>query len=99
MLNYVIANVQFVDKYLRANMPHIKLYMPQASFLLWLDCRELGLSHTDLVHLIQDKAGLALNSGIMFGKEGTGFMRMNIGCPRALVSRALTSFKSALAEI
>lgn len=96
MRSYVIENVNFVDEYLKNNIPQIKAYRPQASFLIWLDCRELGLSQPDLVHLFEDKAGLALNDGTMFGKEGEGFMRLNVGCPRSILSKALESLKKAI---
>lgn len=96
MRSYVIENVNFVDEYLKKNIPQIKAYRPQASFLIWLDCRELGLSQPDLVHLFEDKAGLALNDGTMFGKEGEGFMRLNVGCPRPILSKALESLKKAI---
>ena len=84
MRSYVIENVNFVDEYLKKNIPQIKVYRPQASFLVWLDCRELKLTQPELVQLFEDKAGLALNDGTMFGKEGEGFMRLNIGCPRSI---------------
>lgn len=96
MRSYVIENVNFVDEYLKKNIPQIKAYRPQASFLIWLDCRVLGLSQPDLVHLFEDKAGLALNDGTMFGKEGEGFMRLNVGCPRSILSKSLESLKKAI---
>ena len=96
MRSYVIENVNFVDEYLKKNIPQIKVYRPQASFLVWLDCRELKLSQPELVQLFEDKAGLALNDGAMFGKEGEGFMRLNIGCPRSILNKALESLKKAI---
>ena len=96
MRSYVIENVNFVDEYLKKNIPQIKVYRPQASFLVWLDCRELKLAQPELVQLFEDKAGLALNDGTMFGKEGEGFMRLNIGCPRSILNQALESLKKAI---
>lgn len=96
MRSYVIENVNFVDEYLKKNIPLIKVYRPQASFLVWLDCRELKLTQPELVQLFEDKAGLALNDGTMFGKEGEGFMRLNIGCPRSILNQALESLKKAI---
>jgi cystathionine beta-lyase len=89
MLDYVIENVKFVDEYLKSNIPDIRVYMPQASFLVWLDCRKLGLKQPELVKLFTDRAHLALNDGTMFGKEGEGFMRINVGCTRAYLEKAL----------
>ena len=96
MLDYVIANVNFVDEYLKKNIPQIKTYIPQASFLVWLDCKELGLNHKELNDLFKNRAGLALNDGAMFGAEGDGFMRMNIGCPRSVLETALQKLSSAI---
>lgn len=96
MRSYVIENVNFVDEYLKKNIPQIKVYRPQASFLVWLDCRELKLTQPELVQLFEDKAGLALNDGTMFGKEGEGFMRLNIGCPRSILNQALESLKKVI---
>jgi cystathionine beta-lyase len=89
MLRYIEENIRFVDNYLKENIPAIKVVIPEASFLVWLDCRELGLNQKELNALFTDKAGLALNDGEMFGKEGIGFMRMNIGCSRAVLEKAL----------
>lgn len=96
MRSYVIENVNFVDEYLKKSIPQIKVYRPQASFLVWLDCRELKLAQPELVQLFEDKAGLALNDGTMFGKEGEGFMRLNIGCPRSILNQALESLKKVI---
>ena len=85
-----------LDEYLKKNIPQIKVYRPQASFLVWLDCRKLKLAQPELVQLFEDKAGLALNDGTMFGKEGEGFMRLNIGCPRSILNQALESLKKAI---
>ena len=72
---------------------------PQASFLIWLDCRRLGLSQKQLVDLFVNKARLALNDGAMFGAEGEGFMRMNIACPRSVLIDALNSLANAVKSI
>ncbi len=96
MITYVMENIHFVDTYLQAHIPAIKVYPPQASFLIWLDCRELGLSQEALKELFIEKAGLALNDGVMFGKEGEGFMRLNIGTPRANLQKALDQLAQAL---
>ena len=96
MLRYVEENILFADRYLKENLPQIRVIIPEVSFLLWLDCRELGLSQKELNHLFVNKARLALNDGEIFGQEGAGFMRMNIGCPRAIVAQALEQLKQAV---
>ena len=96
MIEYVEGNIETVISFCKDKMPGIKPLRPQASFLIWLDCRDLGLNHRELVSLFVDKAGLALNDGEMFGPQGRGFMRMNIGCPRSTVLEALERLHKAL---
>ena len=89
LLSYIEDNIRFVEDYLKENIPCIKAVRPQASFLVWLDCRELGLDHKGLIDLFVNRARLALNDGEMFGQGGQGYMRLNVGAPRALVKQAL----------
>ncbi|RNC64625.1 MalY/PatB family protein [Proteiniphilum sp. X52] len=96
MLDYVQANIDFVNDYLQENIPQIKAIMPQASFLVWLDCRALNRSQPELVNLFVEKARLALNDGAMFGPGGEGFMRLNVGCPRAILEKGLNNLKKAV---
>lgn len=96
MLAYVEENIEFVLNYCAEQLPQVKPLRPQASFLVWLDCRQLGLNQKELLTLFEEKAGLALNDGAMFGKEGTGFMRLNVGCPRSLLQKALDQLREAI---
>ena len=73
------------------------MIMPEASFLVWMDFRGLGLSHDDLVDLVVNHAGLALNDGEMFGPQGVGFMRVNVATPRSQLFNALDKLAGALA--
>lgn len=99
MMEYLRGNIDFTEQYLRKNIPQIRGMRPQASFLVWLDCRKLGLAQERLVDLFVNGAGLALNDGTMFGIQGTGFMRMNIGCPRATIEKALERLKTAINKL
>ena len=96
MLSYIEGNIRFVEDYCREHLPQIKPWRPQASFLVWLDCRALGLSHDALVDLFVNHAHLALNDGAMFGIGGSGFMRLNVGTPRAVLLQALEQLFQAL---
>lgn len=89
LLEYIQGNIDFADRFLMENIPAIKAIRPQASYLMFLDCRDLRMSQEDLVKFFVDGARLALNDGTMFGKEGTGFMRLNVGCPRSVLEKAL----------
>ena len=96
MLSYIEDNIRFVEDYCREHLPQIKPWRPQASFLVWLDCRALGLSHDALVDIFVNRAHLALNDGAMFGIGGSGFMRLNVGTPHAVLRQALEQLFQAL---
>ena len=98
MLRYIEENIRFVEEYCREHLPEIKPFRPEASFLIWLDCRSLGLSHDALVDLFVNRARLALNDGAMFGPGGEGFMRLNVGTPRAVLRQALNQLKAAFTQ-
>lgn len=95
VLAYIQSNIDFTDAFLSEYIPNIKMIRPQASYLVFLDCRTLGLNQKELVDLFVDGAHLALNNGTMFGKEGEGFMRLNVACPRSMLEKALKQLKEA----
>lgn len=97
MLRYIEGNIDFVTNWCAERIPQIKPLRPQASYLVWLDCRGLGLSHDDLIDLFVNKARLALNDGAMFGPGGDGFMRLNVASPRKLLEQALLQLEDAVA--
>ena len=98
MLGYVEENIRFVEEYCEKNLPGVKALRPDASYLVWLDCRGLGLSHDELIDLFVNKAKVALNDGAMFGKEGEGMMRLNVGAPRASIKEILDRIASTMAH-
>ena len=99
MLAYVEDNVRFVEDYCRERIPGVRPFRPQASFLVWLNCRGLELNHDKLLELFIDKAHLALNDGEMFGPGGEGFMRLNVGTPRSVLRQALEQLAKAVNEL
>ncbi len=99
MLHYIEGNVDFVTDYCATHIPSVKPFRPQASFLVWLDCRALKLDHEQLVDLFVNKAHLALNDGEMFGKEGKGFMRMNVASPRSVLEKAMEQLREAVSGL
>ena len=96
LIQYIEQNILFVEQYVAQHLPQVKVVRPEASFLIWLDCRALGLSHEALIDLFVNRARLALNDGEMFGHGGEGFMRMNVGCPRAVLQEALERLRDAV---
>ncbi len=98
-LRYIEDNINYVEQFLESHIPSLKAMKPDASFLVWLDCRKLGLSQEQLVDMFVNEAALALNDGSMFGQEGTGFMRMNVACPRSVIKSALDSLSKAVSQL
>ena len=99
LLAYIQGNIDFTESYLRQHIPAIGMIRPQASFLVFLDCRQLGLEQEALERLFADKARLALNTGAAFGEPGRGFMRLNVGCPGAALKQALDQLAEAVAGL
>lgn len=96
MLEYVQANIEFVRDYISEHIPGIRMVMPEASFLVWLDFRGLDLCQKQIMELLIDKAHLALNDGTMFGAQGAGFARLNVGTPRCVLAEALEHLRMAV---
>jgi cysteine-S-conjugate beta-lyase len=96
VLEYLQGNLDFLSKFLKIRIPRIKLIRPQGTYLMWLDCRNLGLNDRELERFFNEKARVGLNSGYIFGTGGSGFMRMNIACPRSLLEEALKRMEKAV---
>ena len=99
MLEYVQENILYVEDFCCRRIPGVRALRPDASFLVWLDCRGLGLSHERLVSLFVDEARLALNDGEMFGPGGEGFMRLNVGTSRSVLVEAMERLAVAVAAL
>ncbi len=99
MLAYVESNLEFACDYVNRNIPGVKIVRPEASFLLWVDFRRLGLCQKELMDMLLDKAHIALNDGTMFGRQGEGFARLNIGCPRSVLAEALDHIRQAVETV
>lgn len=96
MKSYVQANIEFTKKYVEENLPGVKMIDHEGTYLVWLDFRETGLGVDELEDLIIHKAKLWLDSGKIFGKNGEGFQRINVACPRSTVKEALDRMKEAM---
>ena len=99
LVAYLEDNVRYVEAFCRDFLPDVRPLRPQASFLVWLDCRRLGLNHAQLIDLFVNKARLALNDGAMFGPGGEGFMRLNIGVPRSMLREAMERLRQSITEL
>lgn len=99
-LDYIEDNIAYVENEIECiTNGRIRVYHPQASFLLWLDCRGLGLDHDHLIKFFVNEGKLALNDGAIFGDEGIGFMRMNVATSRTMIDEGLQHIANAISHI
>lgn len=91
---YIKKNAEYVVDYVGKNIPEIKTYVPEGTYLMWLDCRAFGLNQDELMKKVVD-AGVAPNDGSHYGKEGLGFIRINIGTQRSRLEEAMDRLKKA----
>ncbi|MGL5439044.1 MAG: MalY/PatB family protein [Filifactoraceae bacterium] len=99
LLIYIEGNIDYVNNYLRDNILQIKTYKPDATYLMWLDCRGLGLNNDDLKNFMIQEAKLGLNEGRAFDRELEGYMRLNVACPRSVLERAMFQLKIAVDKL
>jgi cystathionine beta-lyase len=98
LMKYLEGNVLFLEEFIRLHIPQIRVIRPQATYMVWLDCTQLKLSPSALKEFMITRAGLGLSDGPLFGKEGEGFQRINIGCPRSVLHEALLRLQAAIAK-
>ncbi len=96
LMVYLQKNRDFVVETVNARLPGIQTQAPEATYLMWLDCRRLGLNDAALKRFFVEDAGVGMNPGISFGEQGSGFMRLNIGCPKAVLVDVLQRIEAAL---
>ncbi|MCW6088940.1 MalY/PatB family protein [Clostridium sporogenes] len=99
LLAYISENFDFIKKYFDENITKIRPNVPDATYLVWLDCRELGMSNEELRDFMIHKAGLGLNEGCSFGRSLSGYMRLNAACPRSVLEQALKQLKEAINKL
>jgi cystathionine beta-lyase len=99
MLAHIESNIDFVDEYLKANIPEVRAIKPQASYLVWLDFSALGLPHDKLIDMLVNDARLAMNDGAMFGIGGEQHTRLNVGTQRAVLEQAMKQLKEAIDKL
>lgn len=96
LLEYIDGNFALIRDYCAAHIPQIKPNLPDATYLVWLDCRALGMSNEELRRFMIEKAGLGLNEGWSFGRSLNGFMRLNAACSRKVLEQALKQLEDAV---
>lgn len=95
LLDYLQINETIAEQFIQAQLPNISLMKPDGTYLLWLDCRKLGLTDEEIRERLLQKGKLALESGPKYGPGGEGFIRMNIACPTSLLQEGLKRLKMA----
>lgn len=96
VLHYIEDNMDYAVEYIQQEIPGVDASKPEGTYLLWIDCRKLGLEEEELKRLLLHKGKLALESGSKFGKEGNGFVRMNVACTKTTLQEGLLRLKTAL---
>ncbi|HEY8910142.1 MAG TPA: MalY/PatB family protein [Desulfosporosinus sp.] len=96
LLEYLQENVKFLVHYLERNIPRVKVIIPEGTYLVWLDFRELGLKPKALQAFLLKEAHVAMNAGYTFGPGGEGFERLNIACPRSVLQEGLERIAQAV---
>ena len=96
VLDYLQGNLDFLLAYFMSKISRIKIIRPQGTYLVWLDCRSLGMDDQSLKAFLIKKAKIGLDEGTKFGTGGSGFMRMNIACPRSILAEALQRLEEAV---
>ncbi len=99
LIDYLTDNLNYVESFINKNIPQIKVYRPNASFLVWLDCRGLGLDDLELKKFFFEEVKILLNPGYTFGPGGEGFMRMNIALPKHQLQQALEKIMSKVGNL
>jgi cystathionine beta-lyase len=97
LLRYLEANRDFLADYVRRHLPGVTMTPPEGTYLAWLDCRGAGPAAADPFTFFLERAKVALNDGALFGRGGQGFVRLNFGSPRALLTEGLERMRRALA--
>lgn len=95
LMAYLKGNMDYAIGYLERHLPAVLPMRPDATYLLWVDCRGLGLDTAGLKELMYRKAGVAFNEGSVYGDDGKGFLRINVACPRSILEAALEKFVGA----
>jgi cystathionine beta-lyase len=97
LLDYLWENYLLLEEFFKIKLPRVKVMKPEATFLVWLDFRDYGMANKELHQFVMNKAGVALNDGGRFGEEGDGWLRLNIGCTRETLQKALAQLEKAFA--
>ena len=96
VMAYIEDNYAYMESYLDEHLPQLKISQPEATYLVWVDFRQLGLNPVGLKHLLLEQARVNLDPGELFGPQGDGFQRFNIACPRSTLTAVMSRIRAAI---
>lgn len=96
LLKLLEENKEYLKEFVKENLPQISVIDNEGTYLVWLDCRSLGMNNSELEKFMKEKARIFFDEGYLFGEEGSGFERINIACPKSMLEKALKNMKAAI---
>jgi cystathionine beta-lyase len=99
LIPYLEGNINYIREYCKDNIPQIKPGRPESTYLVWLDCRDLNMNNDELKDFMTHKAKLGLNAGNGFSRSLSGFMRLNVACPRSILEKAMKQLEEAVKSL
>lgn len=99
MLEYLEHNLDYVEEFIKEKLPEIKFHRPDGLYLLWVNCRGLNLSQSELMDLFEKTGKIGLNSGLEFGPLGEGYVRLNIAVPRVTLEEGMKRIETAVKSL
>ena len=96
LMAYLTENRRFLETFIRERLPKVKMLVPEATFLAWLDLSAYGMTESKMAEILVHEVGVVMNKGSMFGSGGEGYFRLNFGCPKATLQKALEQMEEAL---
>ncbi|WP_256760829.1 MalY/PatB family protein [Cohnella sp. WQ 127256] len=96
LLEYIEGNLNTLLEFVEKQLPQVKVIKPEGTYLVWMDCTAISENPQELKQIMFDKAGVAFTEGSVFGKQGAGYLRINLACPRSLLVEALEKFTAAV---
>ncbi len=96
LIKYLQKNLDLLIEFTENRLPGVQIIKPEGTYIVWMDWRKTGLKQQEIINLLVNKAGVALNDGVSFGSQGNGFMRINIACPRSILDEGLQRIEMAL---
>ncbi|MGZ4033053.1 MAG: cystathionine beta-lyase, partial [Tumebacillaceae bacterium] len=99
LVGYLKGNLEYLTEFAEQHLKGMRVIQPEGTYLVWLDCRELGMNTRQIQDWMFKEAKVALSEGSQFGKIGEGFLRMNIACPRSILEEGLQRLRNALEKV